>query len=511
MITRVALPVQAGTTPDQFFDAVSKWCMDVGFLSAPISVLSQGTGTIQELKSFHCRVTILKDAEKHTFAVQIRRIGIRPSQFRFWEYILNMQERYLYVRQGYIGTGMNAGHVKGKPVSSPDFIRTVIDQGLTAAVDGIPLSYEPFVIRESNLPNVKDCARFLAMGSKKDDQRIRLPLIFIPHKRAHNMSSLASELASRLKGMAHVMIPANRKVQNLLFSIERFNLKPGHITIIFPPDKANESQRIEYYRVFSIQKRKDAIIKRLIRSASQATSACCPSFQSIQCALQKKELIDLQNTVHVERSIRMDAEIKVKTHVLQMQDERERIHREAADKAFSEAETISKAYEEDISILTDQNYQLNLTVQGLENENSRLRTRRHDSGQIPLLYFGSEREFYVGEIPDLVMSVLEDSLKGMPDNSRRKDVVTDILAANHYRHIGRARTQKIRNILKSYKGMTAELRSKLEEAGFQIEETSNHCKVSYFGDRRYLAVLGSTPSDVRSGRNNAAKLVRMAY
>ena len=139
MITRVALPVQAGTTSDQFFDAVSKWCMDVGFLSAPISVLSQGTGTIQELNFFHCRVTILRDAEKHTFAVQIRRIGMRPSQFRFWEYILNMQERYLYVRQGYIGTGMNAGHVKGKPVSSPDFIRTVIDQGLTAAVDGIPL------------------------------------------------------------------------------------------------------------------------------------------------------------------------------------------------------------------------------------------------------------------------------------------------------------------------------------------------------------------------------------
>lgn len=511
MIVRAVLPVKAGTTPDQFFNAVSKWCIDLGFLSTPISVLSQGIGSFQELRSSHGHVAILQDVEKHTFAVQIRRIGIQPSQVGFWEYILNMQEKRICVRRGCIGTGIDAGAVKCMSVSSPDFIRTLIDQGLPAAVNGIPLSYEPFVVRVSNLPYVKKYIHLFAAGSKIDGQRLRLPLIFIPYQRTHIMSSLASELASRLKGMAHVLIPASRKVQHLLRPIEGFKLKPVYLTIIYPSSITNEPLSIEHYQAFLIQKHKEAIIQRIIRSVSLAACGCCPSFQSLQSAFQKKELLDLHNKVLAEQSIRMDAENRVKELVLQMQDERKRIYGEAADKAFSEAEAIIKDYEEDITALTEKNYQLDLMVQGLENENFRLHARRHDSGQIPLLYFGSEREFYVGEIPDLVMSVLEDSLEGMPDNSRRKDVITDILAANHYQHIGRTRNQQIRNIMKSYRGMTAELRNKLEEAGFQIEETSNHCKVSYFGDRRYLAVIGSTPSDVRSGRNNAAKIVRMAY
>ena len=52
---------------------------------------------------------------------------------------------------------------------------------------------------------------------------------------------------------------------------------------------------------------------------------------------------------------------------------------------------------------------------------------------------------------------------------------------------------------------------RLEELGFMVEESKKHCKITYFGDHRYFTVLGSTPSDVRSGKNNAAMIVKMAY
>ena len=59
--------------------------------------------------------------------------------------------------------------------------------------------------------------------------------------------------------------------------------------------------------------------------------------------------------------------------------------------------------------------------------------------------------------------------------------------------------------------MSAKMRHGLEELGFLTEEANKHYKISYYGDNRYLAVFGSTPSDIRCGKNNAAILTRMAY
>lgn len=179
-------------------------------------------------------------------------------------------------------------------------------------------------------------------------------------------------------------------------------------------------------------------------------------------------------------------------------------------KHFRMQNKIVSSYEEDIDTLRNELYEKNLFFQGLEVENQRLRSHL-DKGKIPVIYFGQEKEFYLGEIQDLLLSTLEDALEDIPEKSRKRDVITDILNSNNYRHITKERNEQLKHLLKGYDGMSAKVRHGLEELGFLVEETNKHCKISYHGDNRYLVVFGSTPSDVRSGKNNAATLIRMAY
>ena len=51
----------------------------------------------------------------------------------------------------------------------------------------------------------------------------------------------------------------------------------------------------------------------------------------------------------------------------------------------------------------------------------------------------------------------------------------------------------------------------IEPLGFEITEDGKHYKVSYYGDGRYQTVYAKTPSDGRSGKNNAQQTINMAF
>ena len=48
------------------------------------------------------------------------------------------------------------------------------------------------------------------------------------------------------------------------------------------------------------------------------------------------------------------------------------------------------------------------------------------------------------------------------------------------------------------------MRQELMSLGFEITEAGKHYKITYRGDQRYMVTVGKTPSDNRSGSNNAA-------
>ena len=59
-------------------------------------------------------------------------------------------------------------------------------------------------------------------------------------------------------------------------------------------------------------------------------------------------------------------------------------------------------------------------------------------------------------------------------------------------------------LFKGYKNLTGAMRQELQSLGFEITEAGKHYKLTYRGDQRYMVTVGKTPSDNRSGSNNAA-------
>lgn len=66
--------------------------------------------------------------------------------------------------------------------------------------------------------------------------------------------------------------------------------------------------------------------------------------------------------------------------------------------------------------------------------------------------------FIRGEIKDIILSVLPDALSHMPEKSRRKDVVEDIIGSNDYQQLSELKTREVKNLLRNYDGMTKKLR-----------------------------------------------------
>ena len=87
----------------------------------------------------------------------------------------------------------------------------------------------------------------------------------------------------------------------------------------------------------------------------------------------------------------------------------------------------------------------------------------------------------------------------------------DIIENNDYQKKSEKRESEVKRLLRDYSGITGKLRQELEELGFVITEDGKHYKITYYGDERYQAVFGKTPSDVRSGKNNAATVAKIFY
>ena len=77
--------------------------------------------------------------------------------------------------------------------------------------------------------------------------------------------------------------------------------------------------------------------------------------------------------------------------------------------------------------------------------------------------------------------MLSDALKGIDPNSRRHDVVTDIIENNDYKKLSDQLADKIRHLLWSYDGMSAKLRQELKNLGFVITDEGKHYKLNYYG------------------------------
>lgn len=171
----------------------------------------------------------------------------------------------------------------------------------------------------------------------------------------------------------------------------------------------------------------------------------------------------------------------------------------------AEANKLIESVDEDIQKLKKQVEELTHVNEILTYENQGLRSKMGSTDNMPILYLGKEEEFFQDEIRAMLLDALELALPNYASGTRRKTVLEDINKSNNCKRRADDRSEQLKNLLRGYKTMSGAMKRTLQDMGFVITEEGKHYKLTYYGDRRYLA---KTPSDNRSGMNIALEIIK---
>lgn len=147
----------------------------------------------------------------------------------------------------------------------------------------------------------------------------------------------------------------------------------------------------------------------------------------------------------------------------------------------------------------------------LENENNTLRTRLSEKKGDAVITAGDENSFYPDEIKEIILDILFEYEKKLTNkNTRRVDVIKDILKNNGYAGLQDKRGKEITNALIGYRKMTSALRGKLNDFGIdKITHEGKHHKLYYYGDDRYWTEASCTASASGAGEAIAKKIIEI--
>jgi hypothetical protein len=152
-----------------------------------------------------------------------------------------------------------------------------------------------------------------------------------------------------------------------------------------------------------------------------------------------------------------------------------------------------------------------------EKEISRLKAevRKYESrnpmGSGFVLRSGREQDLYDGELAEIVRDALEDGVQRVPNDSRRKHILSAIVDANALTSEARSRREQLKALLRDYRNMDAKTKKGLIEMGFEVTEEGKHYKLTFQGDDRYTFTLPKSGSDYRGGLNAATDISRLLF
>ena len=391
-----------------------------------------------------------------------------------------------------------------KQFSAPFFMRMLIEKGFLEPDGDLAITHEPIMVGREELDRLSD----IIMGRRQ----YRLPVVYVSRTCYDKEPVNVRSLAWRLKGVAHVLVQESRTTNpELRKRCDSRNEYYGAVGIYYPfPTGNHEKCLYRSSKGFDSFLMERVIQKVLLYCNSQRYDALY-TWQGVRAALLQDKLINQKQKRKAAEEAQLKAEQET-AQLIEAQDEAERaIRKKAADDARFEADQILEAFDETVQGMENRIDEMSKVIATLQFENQGMKNKLDSLDTIPVLYMGEEYEFYQGEYKDLLLEVLSEALKGLPPNSRRHDVVKDVIQANDYRRLGETRSARLKNIMRTYDGMTSRIQKELAELGFVISEDGKHYKLTYYGDSRYLFTLAKTPSDGRSGPNTGQKMLKMSF
>ena len=385
------------------------------------------------------------------------------------DFIVNFSERKIAVQLD--RTYSEDALVIDGAFSTPHFISFLIRQGYLKDDRDLPILREPLEITDEQ----GEMICHLVNG----ERQYRLPVVLV-FKSSDGKDPLeVTRLASRLKGAAHVLLEEDpsqcRMIRETCGTTDN---EFGGIRIFYPSGPIKE-KKITYRSAAGDSKaRLERVVQQVIKYCLAQRIDPMYTWQGVNnCVLNEQ----LKNQIEGRKSAES-----------------------ARQKAEEEVDMVYESFDEDLKKLQEQIEDLTKANEALQYENQGLRAKYAAVESVPLIYSGEEEEFYQGEIRDAILSSLNEILSATESATRKADILKDVLENNPYYHLAEERKQRVKSLFKGYKNLTGAMRQELLSLGFEITEEGKHYKITYREDPRYMVTIGKTPSDSRSGNNNAA-------
>lgn len=466
------LEINETMTKDAFIQLVIKWNQSSPHKSNIIENLVWKGERNTRYGNDMMSLTIEEYRNKNIIAVRYEKTETDGAIW-YTDYVMNFNEMRMAIQldRSYI----EEASLTDTKFSTPHFVSMLVEEGYLKNDFAYPVSNKPLLITEDNME--------LITAVINGEAKHKLPIVYVS-KTVYNENPVdVAWLSSKLKGIAHVLlqddVSSGKKIRELCQSKNEYygavgiyypNVSAGHVKYLYHRDTGHDSFLL------------DKIVKNVFAYSNVQNIGSLYTWQGVRSALLSDRLLS-------QREERAAAE-------------------SAQQKAENEVEDVYATFDKEIKDLQRQVEELSNANEALRCENLGLRAKMESIEAIPILYLGSEDEFYPGEIKNIVLEILGDAIKNIKSNSRRADVVSDVYRNNDYKNLSGERQQKVKNLLKSYDGMSKELRQELKNLGFEITEDGKHYKLTYCGDRRYWTTLSKTPSDYREGINAAKTICR---
>lgn len=306
------------------------------------------------------------------------------------DFILNYAKKYLTVRVTLETTEFTTDFYPS--YYPPFFVKKVIYKGYAGNDHGLPVSNETFVVDVTN----KELLEKLV----KRDLEVDLPVVIVTQTSAGTMPIELKDFAFRLQGVAHVLEEGKTGLFADISFSEDDDKKPGKIYLVFP----NKNMRI---RIMNLTGEKadnpDLIMTRIVNEIYGYTNQIMRLY------------VDTWEGIQTENLHRQNAALLSDQKAIE-----------------EENEELYEVFEEQLTKTEKNNEDLNKQVQRLTVENQALRMKLASLDKVPALYLGEERDFYTGEIREIILEILSKYQRNYLAGTRRDHIIKDLLENNEY-------------------------------------------------------------------------------
>ena len=415
------------------------------------------------------------------------------------DYVMNFNEMKMSIRLD--RSFLEEAQVTDTAFSTPAFIALLIHGGYIEPDEDLEITSKPLFLDESNIQIIADVIN--------DKRKYQLPIVYVSKTFGNNDPVDIYDLAKKLRGCAHVIVQKDSDIGTKLRSLtDGRNEYNGAIGVYFPNQIIGHRKYLKHDMPGSDAKLFDKVVQSVLMYCTSQRVDRLYTWAGVDNAL-------LSDRYTSKRTELQEAEAKIRasvylTQILASQNAEYKKIATENENIAEENRALVESVDDELKSMSQKIDELTKRNDALIAENQGLRTKINGLGQEPILYFGTEDEFFDGEIKEFVLSALTNELSSTKPQTRRADVLSDIIRSNGgFKNIGNEKAEELKKALKGTKSVSNSMMKTLKDMGFEISHDGGHYKLTYYGDARYLFTLASTPSDSRSGMNQVEGIIKL--